>query len=189
MIIVIGTSHAIQTTNLELKPFLENLCQEFKVRAVAEEMSKEALAEKACAASIPMQVASALQLPHRLCDPNREDRATLEIRQENEIRRRAWLSQTTLSESEVAVRVAESHAKRERYWLEQLADLDLWPVLFVCGADHVSSFCQILKQQGISVHVAAEDWASNTVERDAPQAFLGAGGRLSVNHSHYPVED
>lgn len=130
MIIVVGTSHTIQTADLELKSFLENLCQEFKVRAVAEEMNEEALAEKICAASIPMQVASTLQLPHRLCDPNRGKHAQLEIHQENDIRIQAWLSQTTLSESEVAVRIAESHAKRERYWLEQLGDLDLWPVLF-----------------------------------------------------------
>jgi len=165
MIIVVGTSHAIQTTDLELKSFLENLCQEFKVRAIAEEMNEEALAEKVCAASIPMQVASTLQLPHRLCDPNREKRAQLEIHQENDIRIQAWLSQTTLSESEIAVRIAESHAKREQYWLEQLGYLDLWPVLFVCGADHVLSFCQLLKQQGISVYIAAEYWVSSNAAR------------------------
>ena len=171
MIIVVGTSHTIQTADLELKPFLESLCMEFKVRAVAEEMNKEALAEKACAASIPMQIANALQLPHRFCDPNREERAKLNIHQENDIRIQAWLSQSNLSNSEIAVRVAESHAKREQYWLDQLRELNVWPVLFVCGADHVPQFCQLLKQQGISVHVAAEDWASNnTVERDAPQA-------------------
>ena len=70
-IIVVGTSHTIQIADPELKPFLENLCREFNVRAVAEEMNEEALAEKDCSASIPMQIASALQMPHRFCDPNR----------------------------------------------------------------------------------------------------------------------
>ncbi len=171
MVIVVGTSHTIQTADLDLKLFLERLCREFKVRAVAEEMSEEALAEKSCAASIPMQVASALRVPHRFCDPNRVERAKLEIRQENDIRVEAFLSNSTLSESEIAACIAESHAKRERYWLEQLRGLSVWPVLFICGANHVASFCQLLKQQGIVAHVAAEDWASNnTVERDAPQA-------------------
>ena len=53
MVIVVGTSHTIQTTDLALQPFLENLCQKFNARAVAEEMSEEALAEKNRAASIP----------------------------------------------------------------------------------------------------------------------------------------
>ncbi len=169
MIIVIGTGHTTQIADLKLKPFLESLCQEFNVLAVAEEMNEEALAEKSCVASIPMQVASALGIPHRFCDPNRTQRAELKIRQENDIRISAFPS--TLPESEVAARLAESHAKRERYWLEQLCGLNLWPVLFVCGADHVASFCHLLKQEAIVTHVAAKDWASNnTVERDAPQA-------------------
>jgi len=77
MIIVVGTSHSIQTVDLELKTFLVNLCKEFKVFAVAEEMNKDALAERDCSASILMQVANVLQLPHRLCNPNREQRAKL----------------------------------------------------------------------------------------------------------------
>ena len=141
------------------------------IRAVAEEMNEEALTEKNCTASIPMEIASALQMPHRFCDPNRTERTKLEIRQENEIRIQAWLLSTTLSDSELAARVKESYAMRERYWLEQLRTLNAWPVLFICGADHVASFCELLKQQSIAAHVAAEDWASNTtVERDCRYA-------------------
>ena len=91
----------------------------------------------------------------------------LEIRQENEIRIDAWLSSSTLSESEIATRVSEGYVKRERYWLEQLRRLNVWPVLLICGANHVASFCKLLKQQSIAAHVAAEDWTSNnTVERN-----------------------
>lgn len=170
-IIVVGTSHTIQIADQALKPFLERLCRDFNIRAMAEEMNEEALAETNCASSIPMRIASALKIPHRFCDPNRTERAKLGIRQENEFRIQAWLSSSTLSDSELAARVTESYAMRERYWLEQLRELNVWPVLFICGADHVSSFCELLKQQSIAAHVAAEDWASNnTVETDAPQA-------------------
>lgn len=161
MIIIVGTSHTIQTTDLELKPFLTRLNQEFKVCAVAEEMSEETLAEKGCTASIPMQVASVLHLPHRFCDPNREERAELNIRQENDIRAQAFLSNPTLSEPEIQKLIAESYVKREQYWFERLRDLNLWPALFICGADHVKSFSQLVKQQGVAAHVAAKDWASN----------------------------
>jgi hypothetical protein len=170
-IIVVGTSHTIQIADPALKPFLERLCRDFNIRAMAEEMNEEALAETNCTSSIPMQIASALKMPHMFCDPNRTERAKLGIHQENEFRIQAWLSSSTLSDSELAARVTESYAMRERYWLEQLRELKVWPVLFICGADHVSSFCELLKQQSIAAHVAAEDWASNnTVETDAPQA-------------------
>ncbi len=125
MVIVVGTSHPIQIADPELKPFLENLCREFNVRAGAEEMNEEALAEKDCTASSPMQIASTLQMPHRFCDPNRAERAKLEIRQENQIKIEAWLSGTTLSDSELATHVTESYAKRERYWLEHLRTLNI----------------------------------------------------------------
>lgn len=178
MVIVVGTSHTIQIGEPELLPYLVSLCRKFDVRAVAEEMNEEALTEKDHAASIPMQVASSLQLPHRFCDPNRAERASLEIRQENEIRVQASPSNSTLSESDIAARVTKSHAKRERYWLDQLHSLNVWPVLFICGADHVESFRNLLAQQSIVAHVAAEDWApNNTVGMDAPQ-----GARPSPRH-------
>lgn len=160
-IIVVGTSHPIQTADLELKPFLEGVCREFNVRAVAEEMSEEALSEKRCSASIPMQVASALEVPHRFCDPNRAERGLLGILQENEIRLQAWSSNSSLSNSDVAACVMESDAKREAYWLDQLRSLNIWPVLFICGADHVTSFCGLLAQHSIAAHVAANDWEPN----------------------------
>ena len=167
--ILVGTSHSLQRGSLELKEFLEIVCRDFKVNAVAEEVSQEALVEKECAVSIPMQVASAIDICHRLCDPDNAQRVKLGIWQQADIRVRALPK--TLSESEVEAQLAECNARRERYWLDQLQDLNVWPVLFVCGADHVASFSELLRQAGIGVHIAAKDWASNnTVERDAPQA-------------------
>tara|TARA_R110002049_G_scaffold20717_3_gene75893 strand:- start:23902 stop:24390 length:489 start_codon:yes stop_codon:yes gene_type:complete len=157
-VIIVGTSHSIQISSRKLKPFLERLCENFTVTAIAEEMSNEALVENNCEASIPMQVANALRLPHRFCDPNSAERTSLGIRQENDILISAF--QGNLSETEVADRLAENHSKRESYWLDQLCDLNLWPVLFVCGANHVGSFCGLLRHENIAARVAAEDWAS-----------------------------
>jgi hypothetical protein len=159
MVIVVGTSHTIQTTDVALQPFLKKLCRQFDIQAVAEELNEEGLAERNCTSSIPMQVAIALKIPHRSCDPNRIERTKLDIWQENDIRISVFPS--TLPESEVKKRVADSYKKRERYWLERLRSLNLWPVLFVCGANHVASFCRLLKGEGIVAYIAAEDWASN----------------------------
>ena len=157
-VIIIGTSHSIQIASPELKTHLARLCKELTIRAIAEEMSKEALLESSYIASIPMQVAEALRLPHRFCDPDRAERTRLKIRQENEIRKSAFL--VSLPEAEVIARLSESHAKRESYWLRQLRDLNLWPVLFVCGANHVRSFGELLRRECIAMRVAAEDWVT-----------------------------
>ncbi len=168
-VIVVGTSHPIQVADRDFESFLHCLCQTFAVRAVAEEMSAEALGETKCSTSVLMRIAKSLGVAHRFCDPNRRERVELQIDQESNIRAQALLP--GWSEAEIAQRVIESHAKRERYWLAHLRGLDQWPVLFVCGAGHVASFSQLLEQERITAHVAADDWASNnTVERDAPQA-------------------
>ena len=160
MVILVGTDHTLQTTRLQLKAYLEGLCRKFNIRAIAEEMNAEALSDLNTVSSIPQRVAGVLRIPHRYCDPNRAERAKLDIRQENDIRKQAFLSNAALSESEIAACVAESHAKREQYWLMQLRNLNAWPVLFVCGADHVASFSELLALENISVHVAVEDWAN-----------------------------
>jgi hypothetical protein len=70
MVIVVGTSHPIQTSDQSLTPFLERLCQEFKVCGIAEEMNAAALSENDQSTTIPMLVVerklgSSLVIIHR----------------------------------------------------------------------------------------------------------------------------
>lgn len=182
LVIIVGTSHSIQNgahraASEELKAFLENLCRTYEIRDVAEEMNIEALSERKLSASVPMQLANSLRLEHRFCDPERAERVALGIFQENDIRAQAFLSGWT--KAEILSRLAESQTKRERYWLDELRALNQWPVLFVCGADHVASFCALLKQEAIAVHVAAKDWTPNsTVERDARNGGARSSSRV-----------
>ena len=167
MVIVVGTSHSIQLgkngasgeADEQFTAFLESICHRYRVRVVAEEMNTEALAENKRSTSIPQRLATSLKLEHRFCDPNRSERIALGILQENDIRARAFGSGS--SEAEIVACVAESHQKRERYWLDQLRALDRWPVLFVCGADHVGSLATLLEREGIAKLIAAQDWAPN----------------------------
>lgn len=166
-VVIVGTSHSIQAptkgTNAvvteEFKRFLRDLCAAFGIRAVAEEISAEALGQRSLVESIPMQVASSLNLDHRCCDPESAERIRLGILQENDIRAQGFLQ--NWSEIRIAQHVAASHTKREGIWLKHLQDLNRWPVLFVCGANHVQGFHSLLREQRLSAVVATEDWASN----------------------------
>jgi hypothetical protein len=170
-VILVGTSHSFQVSEPQFQPFLEDLCGEYDVRAVAEELNADALEEKKCLASIAMSVAESLGLPHRFCDPSQSERSRLRIDQENDIRAQAFFS--NWPEGEIDQRIAESHLIREKYWLEELQGLDEWPVVFVCGANHIASFTRLLQQAGIVAQVAVEDW-SPADEETANEEYLAS---------------
>jgi hypothetical protein len=55
--------------------------------------------------------------------------------------------------------VRVSHDIRERYWRDAVLTLDTWPLVFICGANHVEFFSEQLRSSGVRVLVAFEDWA------------------------------
>ncbi len=145
----------------ELQDFLIGLCRTHGIRAVAEELSTEALAQCGHAASIPMQAAKLEKVEHRFCDPDSAERVRLSICLD-ELLMRAQGQLDGLSEIDIASRIVSEHAKRERYWFAKIQALDQWPILFICGANHVGNFRALLEREGFTVTVAAEDWASNS---------------------------
>lgn len=191
-VVIVGTSHSIQMATKdvkaqagkELQDFLIGLCRTHGICAVAEELSAEALAQYQRVASIPMQTAELEKIKHRFCDPDNAERVRLGIcLDENLMRAQGQLD--GLSEIDIASRIATEHAKRERYWLAEIQTLNQWPILFICGANHVGNFRALLEQEGFIVFVAAADWASNGIphanarkaSRQARPRRARAGGR------------
>ena len=164
-VVLLGTSHMYQTAKERCPPqhaqdfrcFLSEACRRYDIRTVAEEMNAEALAEVSRNESIPHQVASELSLTHLFCDPDRGERKHLGLLQENEVKAQAFLNR--ISDDETARRIHDEYVKRERFWLERLRTVNKWPVLFICGAEHVMSFESILEADGFSVRRIADDWA------------------------------
>ncbi len=101
------------------------------MKAIAEEINHAALEERGASESVAQMVSAELGLRHQFSDPSPELRKQLGIRAENIIRSDGFLG--NWSEERIETEVRRSHAIRERYWLEQLRELNSWPVLFVCG--------------------------------------------------------
>ena len=164
IVVLVGTSHSIQMATGgtcqqlvdRFEAFLTNLCATKGIRGVAEELNPEALALRNRSTSIPQRIAVARKLEHRFCDPNRQERADLGIVEETQIEMKAWVHEW--SKNETATQQTMHRTMRERLWLRELNRMEQWPVLFVCGANHMSSFQQILEQDNITVCVAAKDW-------------------------------
>lgn len=164
-LVLIGTSHKYQTCgddNEAIEQFRElliTLCSEYCSAGIAEEMNQVALAERGATETIACVVAAELKLEHQLSDPLPELRQQLGIRGENVIRLEGFFSDWTPEQIESEIR--RSHELRERYWLSQLRILDSWPLVFVCGANHVEGFTNLLCSHGFEVIVPFADWEPN----------------------------
>lgn len=163
--VLVGSSHKYQLPDIpsstKFKRFIDRVCAANAIRSIAEEMSIEALQQKQALTSICEIVANFRGIPHKYCDPNNNERSQLGIRSETDIRLQGFYQDWDEDRIEAAVRA--SHQIREAYWLRQILALDVWPALFVCGANHVSHFADLLKEHGVNVEIAASDWKPQQV--------------------------
>ena len=166
VVLVLGTDHRYQTESSDFTAqnhrafdhFVRKSVAEGKALAIAEESSPQALTEAGVEQSVPERIARSLRIEHRHCDPDRKTRAELGVMQEIDIRMSEFPRK--LSERDVQDKLDSSHRARENFWLRQLLDLNVWPVLFVCGANHVESFVELLRDRGLEPKLIALDWSA-----------------------------
>jgi hypothetical protein len=128
------------------------------VKHLAEEYSTQALEEQGISETTVETLASHLGIAHSYCDLDRDTRHSLGIPHESEIRMKGFCKGWT--EEEISHRIRQFHRARERFWLERLLVTGLWPVLFVCGADHATHFADLLRSKGFDASVIEEQWSA-----------------------------
>ena len=111
--------------------------------------------------SIP-QLAAKPPRKHLFCDPDWEERKERKIRYVGHLRNKMDDSSIATDEKKKIKRqIRKEDRKRELYWLERLrlkVPESEWPVLFICGADHVKTFSRILKENDFDVKHIDDDW-------------------------------
>jgi hypothetical protein len=166
--LLIGTNHLYQRPlplpynqgHKQLRGIIAATCQRKGVKAIAEEMCVDGLKPFDVHESVCKQVATALHLAHRYCNPSiQEHRNRGIIIDEEQFRWEGVIANKLPQQIEDEIRA--SHKIREYYWLAQLLELDTWPVLFVCGADHTEPFRVLLEANGVVVHVLFTKWVPN----------------------------
>ncbi len=167
-VILFGTSHKYQFPLNErhavgIKSFrstIRELCILHKVRVIAEEMSLHAMHENRVAESVAQQLSVELGLYHQLSDPSPKERVALGIRQDNDIKLdgflNGWASEQIEAEIVESGRVVSDRI-REQCWLRRIQEFNVWPLLFICGADHFTSFAAVLRNAGVNVVEAHQD--------------------------------
>ena len=169
-VVLIGTNHNFQRPVdgpysagiAQFRIRIQELCRQHHVAAIAEEMSAYALAEHGATESVAQQICALLGLRHQFSDPSsHQERYKLGIRQDNEIRAEHLFSNSTHEQIEADVLArgrVPSDRIREQFWLRKVQELNIWPLIFICGADHFSSFTELLKANSTNVVEAHRDW-------------------------------
>lgn len=163
-VVLVGTSHKFMyfrggAEDVVLKEFidyLKDLCKAHSIQAIGEEASLEEVHNRKTEKSIAKSLADEIAIRHGYCDMNNAERAINGVIHMNTIKAQGWLSNS--SEEQIAAEVRASHAIREREWLKRIIELDIWPVLFVCGAEHVPHIKKLILDNRIKAAIACNDW-------------------------------
>lgn len=171
---ILGTNHIYQRDDELCEPgtvdafieYLDSVCKSHGINAIGEEMSISTLHDFGRAVSIPKKFASTHGKRHKYCDPDRAEQAKLGIREACVVR--YDVREKHLPEEQITQLIWEEDLKREPCWLCKIQELNVWPLLFICGSDHIKSFTQLLSTIATAVHVVNQNWWPNiTVKRDA----------------------
>ncbi len=164
---LLGTSHEYQLLPEgppgrepeQFRLLVDATCRRECIKAIGEEASRDFLARKGVSGSVCKHVADSLGIAHRYCDPSTMERKALGIVDEEDIRMSGFFGNWDQQRTDATVRA--SHAIRERRWLDQILELDSWPLLFICGANHTEPFRALLEANGLAVRVLYTNWTPN----------------------------
>jgi len=135
----------------QFKKYVVQQCVSLSIQAIGEELRKENLVNGRLKSTL-LEVCNGNNIKHKYCDPDDEWQKKAGIE--------PFLYQRKQeSPAEFDSRDFENDKKREPYWLLKIQELNLFPMLFVCGALHIDSFSYLLKGDGFTPKVINNCWA------------------------------
>ena len=152
-IFIFGTSHPLQCGTDKYsedavnnyRSYIREICSTEGINIIVEEMSREGLTHYEAESTIASSVAEELQIEHLCVDLESQEREKLKVSDGDLAIIAINLSRTG---SAGAIRDDLTHRLsspiRERYWIASILSKNVWPVLFICGSDHVVSVASII---------------------------------------------
>lgn len=139
MLYLIPVNHGVQyyggygndeDEQARFKKFLIGFVNKNEIDLIAEEFNEDAVEAWNADGATCEDVADECDVEHRFCDPGLEERKELRVAADD--------------------MDGDGWDVREKYWFSQIKDelYDNETIVFVCGADHVDSFTQLLSDEG-----------------------------------------
>ncbi|GAU08753.1 hypothetical protein [Desulfoplanes formicivorans] len=160
IIYLLGIYHIFQIEHcVKFSEYIRNFCIQHNIKSIAEEMSSDALEDAGIVQSTVFDIAVELGLPHEYCDPPEVIRKERRILGERDIEYKTWRDELPNDDKEGLKLI--HFRKRELYWVEKLLPIYVDPMLFVCGAAHLSTFPKLLEENGFHVQILDKKWEPN----------------------------
>lgn len=171
MIHIIGTQHSLQvwsdarragqTDIPTFEAYLVEAARALWADVIAEESNAEFVARYVGGTSVAMGVAERLGVKHLYCDPDSGERRALGIKTGDDLTAHARAVAANTGEDWMDVHDREVlglFPAREAVWIERLKPYAGREVLFVCGADHSTTFKASLDAAGLAATIYCRDW-------------------------------
>lgn len=168
-VFIIGTSHSLQCGAKSCSPesveilerVIKRILSEHRIGRIAEEASADGVKEVMQGEKARPTVCQRIvdnSLPVQFVDLGKDERAGLKLGNGN-INDFALSQKTSNGEREWVVDAFSDLAAevRERVWVARVLSQPEWPVLFVCGADHVASVKKLFTRVGVRSTVVHRD--------------------------------
>lgn len=175
-IFIFGTSHHYQCgdntcTGLDISIFeseLRNICTLNNIQRIAEEMTEHGRAHYSVQETIGARLARELKIEHHDVDLEDGEKELLSFSDTARITFGEVSDCLNLEDKFFSGMKILKHEVRERIWVtricayrtcrEETYEIGKWPVLFICGADHVNSIAQIISFIGIDQKILHKDY-------------------------------
>lgn len=160
-IFLIGTDHKYQHNSPLYKEVSCNSMASFKkyifeiidkngIHGIGEEMHRSDLKEDRNKSTLK-EVALKLGIPHKYCNSDAQEALKLG--------HKPYLyKKPSESDEDFYKRDFENERKREPGWIQKILEFNNWPLLFVCGSEHVESFKKLLSKNSIKVVIVDKNW-------------------------------
>jgi len=160
-VFLIGTDHKYQHNSPlyeevsieaidEFKDYISKVCCDNDIEGIGEEFQQTDL-KKDRERSVPKEIALNLKICHKYCSPSDDETQMLGWQPTLYQKRRESIA-------EFDIRDWENDKIKEYGWIQNILDLNRWPLLFICGSKHINSFTHLLSNSSIKVHVVNENW-------------------------------
>lgn len=174
-VFLLGTDHKYQHNSkyyeavskdaiLKFKSYLVSVCEYNSIKTIGEEFHISHL-KKDRKMSVPREVALSLNICHKYCDPDRDEQIKFGIKESGFFTQNKKLPEflqpeeiQKLTQEEADELEWKEDLKREPIWLSKILELNVWPLLFICGPKHIESFSKLLIAESFKVNIVNKNW-------------------------------
>ena len=182
-VFIVGTNHHLQCGSCKVdKELIEafsdeilKICRDHEINSIFEEMSSDGLKSYGVEETVCQILGVNKSIEVELIDLGSDERRCICIddwMRDKKCRQafEEWFQgdsetdstlETSLSDADVAL-INEfnnlAYEVRERVWVARILKKETWPLLFICGANHVVSVSRLLHRFGVNTEIVHHDF-------------------------------